>query len=167
MKPSSVSLPIAVSSLLSVAIFAAAQAAQAPVTPSASPAPHHGHHFPEPTNLKVLPKELTGDKVHEIMEQWALELGVHCRACHAENPKDIGPNGRPRLNYADDSKEEKKTARVMYTMVENINVNYIANIESSGDPVTCGTCHRGSLSPEPFNGADDKQPAPVAAKPAR
>jgi len=41
-------------------------------------------------------------------------------------------------------------------------VNYIANIESSGDPVTCGTCHRGSLSPEPFDSAGD-HPSPTAA----
>jgi photosynthetic reaction center cytochrome c subunit len=151
--------------MLSVAIIAVAQAAQAPATPPGGPAPHRGHHFPAPTNLKVLPKDLTGDKVHEIMEQWALELGVHCRACHAENPKDIGPNGRPRLDYANDSKEEKKTARVMYGMVENINVNYIANIESSGDPVTCGTCHRGSLSPESFDGSEDHPSPPAGTKP--
>jgi len=35
-------------------------------------------------------------------------------------------------------------------MVEEINANYISKIDSSGEPVTCGTCHRGHLGPEPF-----------------
>lgn len=106
--------------------------------------------FPAPTNLKVLPKDLTGQQVHELMEGWEAALGAHCSTCHATDPKNIGPNGRPRLNFADDSKPEKSTARLMYKMVEDINKNYVSMIDSSGAPVTCGTCHRGHLGPEPF-----------------
>jgi hypothetical protein len=38
----------------------------------------------------------------------------------------------------------------MYKMVEDVNGNYISMVENSGAGVTCGTCHRGHLSPEPF-----------------
>ena len=106
--------------------------------------------MPAPTNLKVLPKNLTGPQVHEIMEKWEGELGTSCKTCHAADPKNLGPNGKPRLNFADDSKEDKQTARKMFKMVEEINANYISKIDSSGAPVTCGTCHRGHLGPEPF-----------------
>jgi hypothetical protein len=88
--------------------------------------------------------------VHDIMEKWAGDLGAHCNTCHAADPKNIGPNGRPRLNFADDSKEEKLTARLMYKMTEDINVNYVSKVPNSDEPVTCGTCHRGHLGPEPF-----------------
>jgi hypothetical protein len=157
--PFSLSVHAAAASLAAAALLAFAQS-------PAPPAPHgHEDHDHEgipavPKNLQVLPKNLTGDQVHEIMEGWAIGLGVHCHTCHAENPNDIGPNGRPRLNFADDSRPEKRTARIMYTMMEDINTNYIAKIESSGEPVTCGTCHRGHLAPDPFDaGGDDHQHA--------
>jgi hypothetical protein len=113
--------------------------------------------MPAPINLKVLPRNLTGEQVHEIMEKWEGELGSGCKTCHAVDPKNIGPNGKPRLNFADDSKEEKRTARVMLKMVEDINANYVSKIDSSGAPVTCGTCHRGHLGPEPFVPAPEKE----------
>jgi hypothetical protein len=105
--------------------------------------------------LKVLPKDLTGKQVHEIMEAWESALGAHCGTCHKADPNNIGPNGRPRLDYADDSKEEKETARKMFGMTMDINRNYVSKIDSSGAPVTCGTCHRGHLGPEPFVATHD------------
>jgi hypothetical protein len=140
-------------------LLAAARAQTAPAAAAGSPAPAHEHSHPAPTNLKVLPKDMTGDQVHELMHQWAADLGVNCKTCHVENPKDIGPNGRPRMNYADDSRHEKASARVMYTMVEEINTNYLSKIESSGMPVTCGTCHQGHLNPEPYNPEERKRTA--------
>jgi hypothetical protein len=143
--------------LLTAAVFAVATVAQAPqTTPSQQPAtagpppPEQEQPHPAPTNLKVLPKNLTGDQVHEIMEGWSAALGTHCNTCHTADPTKIGPDGRPRLNFADDSRPEKSTARLMYKMVEDINGNYISMVDSSGAPVTCGTCHRGHLGPEPF-----------------
>ena len=93
---------------------------------------------------------MTGEQVHELMHKWAAELGTECSTCHAADPKNLAPNGRPRLNFADDSKPEKSTARLMYKMVQTINTQYISMVDNSGMPVTCGTCHRGHLSPEPF-----------------
>ncbi|MGP8173758.1 MAG: c-type cytochrome [Terracidiphilus sp.] len=163
MKPSSLSLPAAATTLLTAAVLAlitAAQAPQAPPAPAGSPPPQPPRTYPAPTNLKVLPKNLTGQQVHEIMEQWEGSLGVHCSTCHTPDPNNIGPNGRPRLNFADDSKEEKATARLMYTMTEDINMNYVSKVPSSEAPVTCGTCHRGHLGPEPFVIPPDDQGGP-------
>lgn len=135
----------------------AASAAQTPQPQQNPPAPapqgqgvSHAWQMPAPKNLQVLPKNLTGEQVHEIMHKWAAALGTQCSTCHAVDPSRVGPNGRPVLNFADDSKEEKRTARLMYKMTENINDNYISMVENSGQPVTCGTCHRGHVAPEPF-----------------
>lgn len=166
MKPSSLSLPAAAAALLTAALFAVTTVAQAPQTAPGGPPPPP-RVYPAPTNLKVLPKNLTGQQVHDIMEQWEGSLGAHCNTCHTADPKNIGPNGRPRLDFVDDSKPEKATARAMYTMMEDINRNHIAKIDSSGAPVTCGTCHRGHLGPEPYVIPDDDGPrAPQAQPPA-
>ena len=177
MRTASLSLTAAATALFAVAAFAVSTVAQAPqaATPAPGQAPPAGarppRSFPSPTNLKVLPKDLTGEQVHEIMEKWEGSLGTHCNTCHAADPKNIGPNGRPRLNFADDSKEEKLTARLMYKMMEDINVNYIAKVPNSDEGVSCGTCHRGHLGPEPFVIPDDDHDhdhpgAPPAGAPA-
>lgn len=176
LKTSSLFLPTALvalrfSAVLAV-VLAAATAAQAPqTTPSSQlpagtlPAEDHDHTHAAPTNLKVLPKTLTGDQVHEIMEGWEAALGAHCNTCHTPDPNNIGPNGRPRLNFPDDSKPEKSTARLMYRMTEDINKNYVSMIDSSGAAVTCGTCHRGHLGPEPFVAPDEDGPRPPQGLP--
>ena len=174
LKRPSHSLPTAAAALLAAALAATtiAQAPAPPQTPAQQPqagAPggqpgRFPREWPKPTNLQVLPKTLTGNQVREIMEKWQGDLGVHCNACHAEDPKNIGPNGRPRLNFADDSKQEKKTARLMFKMTEKINDDYIsmvdmdhdmdhdggANDDHASHKVTCGTCHRGHQHPEAF-----------------
>jgi hypothetical protein len=150
------------------AVFAAQNpAVQNPAAPPSEPAGASPEHrsFPAPTNLQVLPKDLTGEQVHKIMEQWEGDLGSGCRTCHAVDPKKVGPNGRPRLNFADDSKEEKKTARLMYRMTDKINTDYVSMVPNSGQSVTCGTCHRGHLGPEPFVPAKHEEHGPVPAAP--
>ncbi len=161
MKPSSLALPTAAVALLTAVVFAVTTVAQAPQSAqNAAGSPLPQRTFPAPTNLKVLPKNLTGQQVRDIMEQWEGSLGAHCSTCHTPDPNNIAPNGRPRLNFADDSKPEKATARLMYTMTEDINRNYVSKIESSEAPVTCGTCHRGHLGPEPFVIPPDDGPRP-------
>ncbi len=146
---------LAVSSLILFSGKSSVLAAQDPAPQAAAPqGPPPGgqppHEMPKPTNLKVLPKDLTGKQVHDIMEKWAGELGTHCNNCHAADPNKKGPNGRPMLNFPDDSKKEKKTARVMYKMVQDINSNYVMTLPDAKGPVTCGTCHRGHTTPEDF-----------------
>jgi hypothetical protein len=152
-----------VSPLLSAAALAAALSVAVFATAQESSAPHPQWHPPAPTNLQVLPKTLTGEQVHDIMEKWESELGTECSTCHTADPKNIGPNGKPRLNFADDSKPEKATARAMFRMVEMINIQFVSKVDNSGDPVTCGTCHRGHLGPQPFVAPPEKdhdRPAP-------
>jgi hypothetical protein len=139
---------------MAVSAAQAPQPQQPPQPQQGAPAaPHeheHEHDMPAPKNLQVLPKTLTGDQVHEIMHGWAGALGTECSTCHAADPKNLAPNGKPRLNFADDSKPEKRTARLMYTMTEKINSDYISMVPDSDQKVTCGTCHRGHVKPEPF-----------------
>jgi len=152
---------------LCVLLFSAAQAQQPPAAP---PSGHSHPPAPPPTNLQVLPKTLTGEQVHEIMHKWEAELGTECSTCHAADPTRKMPNGRPALNFADDTKPEKATARTMVRMVEEINSQYIGKIDNSGMPVSCGTCHRGHLDPSPFvpppdHDHDHDHPAPPPPMP--
>jgi hypothetical protein len=167
LKSSTVFVSLAAAACIPAIVFAATASAESRQNGGGSGLP--AHVYPAPTNLKVLPKDLTGEQVRAIMHQWEEALGVECATCHVRDSKILGPNGRPEFNYADDSKPENATARVMYTMVEDINANYISKIENSGIPVSCGTCHRGRVSPEPFTaGNDDKSvvKGPAAAEQA-
>ena len=163
---------LAAAGVLSLAAIAVTSHAQTPQQPAAqgTPAPdqHRWPPPPPPTNLQVLPKDTSGEQVRKIMRQWEGDLGTECSTCHAADPKNIGPNGKPRLNFADDSKKEKTTARTMYKMVEEINTQYVGKVDSSGMPVTCGTCHRGKVSPDPYippkeDEHEHQPPAPPAA----
>ena len=102
--------------------------------------------IPAPTNLKVLPKDTTGQQVIAIMRGFEGDLGVQCSYCHAKDPA----TGRP--NFASDANPMKDRARVMMKMANAINTEYLAQLT---DPkpehdVTCGTCHRGMPKPEVF-----------------
>lgn len=149
----SLSRPAAAAAVLGVALFAVSTVAQAP-----QPAPAAHPHFtpPPPTNLKVLPKTLTGEQVMNIMHKWEGQLGAECNTCHAVDPIKKMPNGRPALNFPDDSKPEKETARLMLKMTMDINQNYTSTVKSklhneeSAKEVTCGTCHRGHFDPPAF-----------------
>ena len=153
---------------LTVAAIALTTSAQAPEgqQPPAGGAPPQHRAAPPPTNLKVLPKDMTGDQVHEVMHKWEASLGAECSTCHAADPNRKMPNGRPALNFADDSKPEKNTARLMFQMVEEINGKYVSKVENSGVAVSCGTCHRGHLDPPiftpPKEDHDHDHPAPPA-----
>ncbi len=180
MKITSLLPPAAAVALLAAAVFAATTGAQspqaAPAADQAAPAATQGpppqgtgqsseqgaaqggrpmRNFPPPANLKVLPKDLTGRQVRDIMETWAGSLGVKCEFCHTADPKNVGPNGRPRMNFPDDFKPDKQIARIMYTMTQQMNQDYIKKAmdldpDDMGSPVTCGTCHRGHKMPEDF-----------------
>lgn len=151
--------------ILSGAAFAIAAFAQAPRgsqgNAGATPPPPRA--YPAPVNLKVLPGNLTRQQVHDVMKQWRGELGVRCNACHTGDPDNIVAGGPARSRFADDSKPMKDVARLMYTMTEQINRDFVAKVEGSGIPVTCGTCHRGRISPEPFAPALQGEPVPAHA----
>jgi hypothetical protein len=169
LKTSSLSFSTAAAALLAAAIVVASSTAQGPHTPPAGQSSAGGaqgqrpREFPAPTDLKVLPKTLTGKQVRDIMESWSGQLGVHCSACHSADPNNVGPNGRPRMNFPDDSKPEKNTARLMFTMTQKINDDYVSMVNDGEAKVTCGTCHRGHMKPEDFVPPPEEEHGPPPA----
>jgi hypothetical protein len=102
---------------------------------------------PPPTNLKALPKDLTSDQVLRIMLGWSGDLGVHCIRCHTfASDGSLAPNGRRRLDFANDSRPEMASTRRMVALMDELNKS--KNLKAGS--VTCGSCHRGSFSPKPF-----------------
>ncbi len=102
---------------------------------------------PNPTNIKALPKDITGDQVIQRMRQFTGDLGVECEFCHSRNPETR------RNDFASDANPVKETARAMIRMTDDINTKYLAQLTIAGkaaDPATCGTCHRGMAHPEVF-----------------
>ena len=115
---------------------------------------------PAPTNLKVLPKDMTRQQVTQIMRGFTRGLGVRCQHCHVGEGNDLS-----KFDFASDAKPTKEIARKMITMVTDINGKYLLGVEAPPAPpapdapppaaapaapgprVTCFTCHRGALKP--------------------
>jgi hypothetical protein len=111
--------------------------------PDAEPSFPHG----KPMNLKVLPKDISEAELGKQMKRFEAELGVTCNHCHVEDP------ATRKFDYASDENPDKTTARLMITMLQDINDKYLAQL--GGDrryavPVTCGSCHLGQSSPPAF-----------------
>ena len=79
-----------------------------------------------PKNLKIL----TADNYRANMQAFTAALGVMCDFCH-------------EMDRSVDSKPQKETARMMLTMVKDINGKF----PDGKEHVTCYTCHRGSNKP--------------------
>jgi len=111
-------------------------AAQAPVPAGAAPQQEERY-----KNLKVLPPDTSKAQMTVIMHGFADSLGVQCTFCHAGTP--------PKLDFASDEKDEKKSARVMMKMAAAINKDTLPQLgDMSPDvEVTCYTCHRGAKHP--------------------
>ncbi len=102
----------------------------------------------KPTNLKVLPKNISGDELHTIMRGYAMALGVRCGFCHVSEQVEGQP--KPRFDFASDNKSEKKIARNMIKMVQGINENYIGKMiggDHTFEQINCVTCHMGRKTP--------------------
>jgi len=98
-------------------------------------------------NLQVLPKDITRPALISEMREMAGSLGVRCGHCH--------PGGNPQtlegVDFASDSLESKRVARVMMKMTREINATFLP--QTLRDPkrlaqVKCITCHHGGLRPE-------------------
>ena len=100
-------------------------------------------------NLQVLPKDIPREQLLNTMRSFTRALGVKCNACHvvtATEPKE-------QLDFASDAKDEKRTARTMLRMTQDINRNWMARVAANAPAqdrpnVTCWTCHRGKPEPE-------------------
>lgn len=161
--------------LMSTAVFTVAQDQPAAGGQQGSaPGGARGMANFQPKNLQVLPKDISPQELRATMGMFAGSLGVHCDFCHAADTSNPGPNGRPRMDFASDAKPDKKIARVMYAMVQQINSDYISkasalDTDAMGMKVTCGTCHRGHSMPEEFVPPQEQRPGgmpPGGAPPA-
>lgn len=68
-------------------------------------------------NLKILPKDISHEKLGKIMHELNGALGVHCDFCHAlsKDPAEKHPD------FASDEKQKKIRAREMMKMIVKIN----------------------------------------------
>src|SRR5262245_48870567 len=97
-------------------------------------------------NLKVLPKDISRPALVGQMRQIAGALGVRCGYCHAGgNPQTL-----EGVNFASDSLETKRVARVMMRMVREINSSLLPKTGRDTTRiarVNCFTCHHGARRP--------------------
>jgi hypothetical protein len=132
---------------------------------------------PAPRNLQVLPKDSGAQDVLGVMQQFTRGLGVGCTYCHVEqtapllsveeqqaaqaaaaaNPQQ-GGRGRgrgrgagPQMDFASDDRRQKRTARAMLAMTNEINAKLDAAIHKPAAQIAhvqCMTCHRGVTNPQ-------------------
>jgi hypothetical protein len=102
---------------------------------------------PKHKNLKILPADISDQKLDSIMESYSKALGVKCKFCHTEVK-----NVQDSLDYADDQNEMKGNAREMMRMTIHINKTWFYfNKDEKPEylkVVNCMTCHRGETLPE-------------------
>lgn len=91
----------------------------------------------KPTNLKVLPSDISSQDLRNVMQSFSSALGVHCEYCHYEEEND----------FASDGMETKRIARVMMKMKTNINDTFLKEarlIKNDVADLNCVSCHHGS-----------------------
>jgi hypothetical protein len=104
----------------------------------------------EHKNLKVLPKDISDQKLDSIMKSFTVALGVECKFCH-EPDKGFVIN----VDYAADVNPMKENARDMMRMVIDINSKYFY-YDSTQRPeylhtIHCKTCHQGQPLPPDYH----------------
>src|SRR5262245_2707923 len=129
--------------IVTAALLGAASAAFAQ-TPAA-PAQGRGGQPPAPSNLQVLPKDISRDQLLQTMQAFTQALGVQCNYCHVQE----GRGGRNDM--ASDEKAPKKTARQMIVFARELNEKLPTVVGKSAAETTrvgCATCHRGVPIPK-------------------
>ena len=97
-------------------------------------------------NLKVLPMDISNEKLDSFMNVYSVALGVDCKFCHT--PVIGFPDS---LDFRADSNPMKENARDMMKMVIDINSRYFY-YDTIQRPVylrtvTCKNCHQGHPIP--------------------
>jgi len=97
-------------------------------------------------NLKILPNDISEQKLDSIMQSYSKALGVSCGFCH----KAV-QGFTDSLDYASDNHEMKANARKMMRMTIEINrTNFYFDTTQRPEylkVVHCKTCHRGEPYP--------------------
>jgi len=107
-------------------------------------------------NLKVLPKDISEQRLDSVMNEFEKALGVGCDFCHVK-PADSTAN----WDMAADDKPDKNIARKMIEMSNKINKDFFNATTKYGDEnalleIHCVTCHHGE--PHPEFGVEEEQP---------
>ena len=106
-------------------------------------------------NLKVLPKDISEQRLDSVMNEFEKALGVGCDFCHVK-PADSTAN----WDMAADDKPDKNIARKMIEMSNKINKDFFNATTKYGDEnalleIHCVTCHHGE--PHPEFGVEEEQ----------
>lgn len=144
-----------ISTLIGVMLITAALSAQAPAgggraggaAPQGGGGRGGGPQVPTPKNLQFFPKDMTGQQILPIMQNFNAALGVNCTYCHNSEP----PVDNPKNDFASDDKETKKKARVMLVLARDINMKLQSELGKPANQLTnvqCVTCHRGVAIPK-------------------
>lgn len=111
-------------------------------------------------NVQVLKGITAAQLVHKMDKEFGEALSWNCTNCHR-----FAPQG----NFASDTSTDKKRARFMITMTNDINHTQLPKLYPKDTPqVTCASCHRGYNEPPPGDylaperGKPGAPPAPPA-----
>ncbi|MEO5594314.1 MAG: c-type cytochrome [Chitinophagaceae bacterium] len=115
-------------------------------------------------NLKILPKDISKEKLDKIMSEFKNALGVKCSYCHAKSQDTTVHHP----DFASDEKPEKEIARSMMKMTLKINKKFFEvkhpAFGETGLQISCVTCHHGEPHPEepkePEHGPGGTPPPP-------
>jgi hypothetical protein len=92
-------------------------------------------------NVQVLKNITAAELVHKMDKEYGEGLSWNCTNCHR-----FAPQG----NFASDTSTDKKRARFMQQMVNDLNHNQLPKLYPKDTPVvTCASCHRGYNEPPP------------------
>ena len=116
-------------------------------------------------NLKVLPKDISKGDMDSVMKHFTQSLGVKCNFCHVRLN-----NEKKDWDFANDSLENKRTARYMVGMTKKINKKFfkddIKNINMPQmNEITCYSCHNGREHPAKKPRMDQQQQGPRPDRP--
>ncbi len=92
-------------------------------------------------NIQVLKGMTARELVAKMDKDYATPLSWNCTNCHR-----LAPQG----NWASDTSNDKRRARFMQQMTNDINLVQLPKLYPKDTPkVTCATCHRGYNEPPP------------------
>jgi hypothetical protein len=92
-------------------------------------------------NVQVLKGITAGELVQKMDKDYSVAMSWNCTNCHR-----LAPQG----NFASDTSADKKRARFMQQMQNDINLVQLPRLYPKDTPkVSCATCHRGYNEPAP------------------
>lgn len=118
----------------------------------------HDEKEEKPQNLKILPKNISDEELHQVMRGYSKSLGVRCNFCHVST----GEGKEAQYDFASDNKHTKIVARDMMRMTAAINKKYLSKIDGGKlERITCVTCHMGKTVPTISTDSLPKKEKPV------